>query len=229
MKKFAYSLLPALFLFGCSESDDSGSVPELPKDPHKITVEQALDELEGILDEIDGSTRSGGRRVRSVETLAASQLGAETRSTETAEIGDLIHVVNFEDGAGYAILGADDRVPSVIAITEQGSLTASDLEKACKNGVETVGESPVVPDLPLYLNTLSSGVEVLPLTPIGYREVVYSPWADTEKARILTHVKWGQKEPYNYFVKKYIHNGIYTGCVAVALAQMVSSFLYDFY
>ena len=43
---------------------------------------------------------------------------------------ELLYIVNFEDEAGYAILGADDRLEPVYAVVDEGSLTTEDFRYA---------------------------------------------------------------------------------------------------
>ncbi|MFR6556742.1 MAG: Spi family protease inhibitor [Alistipes putredinis] len=56
--------------------------------------------------------------------------GAVTRSEATADVEDLLYIVNFENEAGYAILGADDRLEPVYAVVDEGSLTTEDFRYA---------------------------------------------------------------------------------------------------
>ena len=72
----------------------------------------------------DGAaTRSGGvRRVKSVTTVSPEVLNpGGTRSEATADVEELLYIVNFENEAGYAILGADDRLEPVYAVVDEGS------------------------------------------------------------------------------------------------------------
>lgn len=43
---------------------------------------------------------------------------------------DLLYIVNFENEAGYAILGADDRLEPVYAVVDEGSLTTEEFRYA---------------------------------------------------------------------------------------------------
>ncbi len=53
-----------------------------------------------------------------------------TRSEATADVEDLLYIVNFENEAGYAILGADDRLEPVYAVVDEGSLTTEEFRYA---------------------------------------------------------------------------------------------------
>ena len=113
------------------------SVPE-QKISHVVPVEQALEDLQGLLEAIDAPaedgavTRSGGiRRVKNVTTVSPEVLNPDgTRSEATADVEDLLYIVNFENEAGYAILGADDRLEPVYAVVDEGSLTTEEFRYA---------------------------------------------------------------------------------------------------
>ena len=220
----------SLFFAACVQNE-TDTLAEPPRDPHKVPVAQALADLDGLLCEIDGTTRGGGRSVRSVETLAASELTAATRSEAADEIGDLIHIVNFDNDGGYAILGADDRIPSVIAVTEQGNLSAAEFVAASLADDPDTENLALRPELVEYVQGLSEDFPDDSVSPTDAPSpyLVSQVWRTIEKTPILTYVKWNQDGPYNYYVKKYRTNGVYTGCVAVAVAQIITSVLYKYY
>ena len=71
------------------------------------------------------------RRVKSVTTVSPEALSpGGTRSEATADVEDLLYIVNFENEAGYAILGADDRLEPVYAVVDEGSLTTEEFRYA---------------------------------------------------------------------------------------------------
>ena len=65
--------------------------------------------------------------VKNVTTVSPEVLNPDgTRSEATADVEDLLYIVNFENEAGYAILGADDRLEPVYAVVDEGSLTTEE-------------------------------------------------------------------------------------------------------
>ena len=72
-----------------AEPGPFGENPPTAENPHAVPVEQALEELQSVLEEID----------------TPAEDGAVTRSEATADVEDLLYIVNFENEAGYAILG----------------------------------------------------------------------------------------------------------------------------
>lgn len=246
MKKFFRLFLVAALLplfFACEKEPGIGQLPE-PKpqtDLHKIPVEKALAELNTLLEAIDGpQTRSGtARRVESVKSLRAADLARATRTekAEHTDIGDLVYIANFENGEGYAILGADDRIESVIAITEQGSLTPQQLTAAANGEYDGVEAPPVIPEVADYL--LSN------FGPPHFRDSVIGGTGSNisdlvmKEGRIefldrkgpYCQMKWGQDTPYNNSTPIAYRFGKHcvVGCVAVALGQIIATEYYNKY
>ena len=133
------SLLAILgLLVGCTSDLTTEEVPQPPSVPeqkisHVVPVEQALEDLQGLLEAIDAPaedgavTRSGGiRRVKNVTTVSPEALSpGGTRSEATADVEDLLYIVNFEDEAG-----SDDRLEPVYAVVDEGSLTTEEFRYA---------------------------------------------------------------------------------------------------
>ena len=108
-------------------------------DPYAVSVDEALADMYSLMDVLySPGTRAAGRKIASVETLKSSTLAPMTRCTMVAgpdlsnDLSDLVHIVNFENEEGYAIVGADKRVESVICITEAGNFTLEEIEQIAK-------------------------------------------------------------------------------------------------
>ena len=116
-----------------TEPGPFGENPPTAENPHAVPVEQALEELQSVLEEIDtpaedgAVTRSGGiRHVKNVTTVSPEALSpGGTRSEATADVEDLLYIVNFEDEAG-----SDDRLEPVYAVVDEGSLTTEEFRYA---------------------------------------------------------------------------------------------------
>ena len=238
IRLLSLALLAAL-LAACSQDPLSDALPEppAPADPHKIPVEKALGELEELLRAIDGpETRSGGaRRVASVEALGDSALARATRAghdaAAAAEIGDLVYIANFQNGEGYAILGADDRIESVIAVTERGSLTPAQLAAAANGQYDGVEAPPVVPEIGDYLIERIGGIHkydsLASIFPTY--EVSYGPWEFADKKGPYVRTKWGQGYPLNLYTPEVDGAHCPLGCVALATGQIIAAHYFDKY
>ncbi len=126
------SLFAFLALFASCITDNSdtlsGTADEAAVNPLVVPVDEALSGMYAFMDEVYGpETRSGGRRAVSVETVRASDLGISTRADDPMDVDERAYVVNFGDDEGFALLGANIYMPSIICITEAGSLTMEEL------------------------------------------------------------------------------------------------------
>lgn len=220
--------------------------------PGKRSVEQALANLQIVLDAIDGGTRSRTRSIKSIETVYCEEVLAGTRS-ETSKEGELVYIVNFENNDGYAVLGADEQLAPVITVTEKGSVSQKDLlinpdamkdleyEKLDQDSDPDYKDSPFydAEDDDFYLgesdstfaNTMISNYLNNFLRNDGEFEYAddcpHNP-EDGIKIRRETYAtliktKWGQNQPFNN--KIHIHDGKRrpTGCTVTAAVQIFAN------
>lgn len=225
----------------CTHDPDASARPDStdPNDPHAISIDEALDNLQSVLSVIiDGGTRTTSEhRIQEVRTYR-NHIAQEGTRSETPSEGNLIHVVNYADNAGFAVLSADRRLPSdVLAVTESGNINMWVLDSICNarprfpmiDRKDSLPYDPYLPD-PIY-----DGIADLIINPdlhlntgsqYFYSDQAmydYGPWEDVKKVFPLIHSKWDQSEPYNYFAVKY-ERGPYAGCGPVALAQFLAYF-----
>ena len=246
-----FVILIAWLLSGCTSDPTamSESEPSLPTQEvsHVVPVEHALEELQSVLDVIDSPsendvvTRSGGVRcVKDVATVSSDILPVSTRSGETNDVENLFYIVNFEEENGYAILGADNRLESVYAIVDEGSLTPEELQQAVTisdEEAETNGE--LVFPLKMVVQAAAAGIGG-PIGGIGVRDP-FDPnkpaptLIRTEAGEYTTRyyippqipVKWGQRYPYNASVKQIGGQYCLAGCPAIAVAQLLVANYYQ--
>lgn len=129
MKKlFSIVMLAGMILSASCSHDRIDEVSEkgtFPEESYTVPEEEALAELQHMLQGMQ--TRGQTRTVANVERLHSSEL-IGTRGA-TGEDAPLAYIVNFEAG-GYAVLGADRRQKSVLAIVNEDSMTAEKLVAA---------------------------------------------------------------------------------------------------
>ena len=254
MKQLRLFLLLAagLFLTSCSEpQSDEFPNPDPPPTVgrHAVPIDQALGELDDLLGVIDGQgTRAGGvRTVAQVQTLHAQALALTRSAGEPGEQPEnLLYVVNFEDDAGYAVLGADDRLPAVLAVTDEGSLTTEELVRAA-NG-QTTPEEFTFPN-EMLMNYVSGiggiggggiggggigggGIPTGPFTdfdtqlgnpPAGFEGYEWSDWKNLEYVAPMVTTRWHQEDPFNRHCPVIGGETCVAGCAAIAMAQIVAS------
>ena len=211
-----------------------------------IPPEEALGNLEVLLVDIYGQTKSG---IPSYDSESLSVFGgAVTKSAESALPDTSVYIVNFAGESGFAVLAAQRAMSTpVFCITEAGTLTSEDLNRAIQRLDETsepthTGFSEDREFVPMLLaasivNQMSEDGD--PSGPDGN-----DPDTDDEdtsgendgedgggfpggggisgqtvlKVGPLLKTKWHQEAPFNDFQE----NGYYAGCVAVATGQILT-------
>lgn len=199
---------------GTASDDGSGTIAALP-------VDEVLSDLRQQLDAMRNSTRSATFDEETVAILRRSDFGTTRAATEAA--GDsLAYIVNFAAG-GYAILGADPHLPSVIAIVEKGEMTPETLV-AAKRSTDS-GERI---DTPTYIDALVADYILRTSddpTPVAR---ISGDWVVKEHQPSFIKTKWGQgstKFDTDSLYNKYCINDAgqlcKAGCVAIATVQML--------
>lgn len=225
MKRFA-SLLPLLLLFLTSCVKD-GDLPEAnPKDQvpesHVVPIEDALSVLDEFLAPLRSATRGGERQY----AIAGTDVVASAAATRSGKgVDTLLYIVNFENGGGYALLGADDRIDDVIALVDEGNMSAEEFLAAAGNGTSSTRASDIPPHKELlfrnilyYCDQSIDDVEGGQPIPVPY----YDAWIQIVKRDPLLTTKWHQKGPYNGYCPVVDGENCVAGCVAIALAQIAA-------
>ena len=118
MKRLFSSLL-AICVIACTQEQSEIILDVLPEGKsHVIPVERALESLNGFMGDSLGTK---GNVKYSVSTVYSDR--TVTKLSDESP-GELLYLVNFDDGDGYAVLAADDRISAdVIAVVESGSIS----------------------------------------------------------------------------------------------------------
>lgn len=145
MKRFSRILFRALFpllLAACTAEEPDTAAPS-PKgeenNPYAISVDEALDNLDDLLAVIDNDgtrTESRSRRIRTIRTLRNPNANGLTRSG-TAQSEEVLHIVNFDNDEGFAVLSADRRLSEeVYAVAESGNIDFDLLDRMVRARTE---------------------------------------------------------------------------------------------
>lgn len=112
-------------MYTCKTTSESDSIHEI----QQIPLEEALSVLSEFLRSDDGemlTTRSGlQRKINSITTYYVENKRNHLSSKASTEESNLIpdaYLINFEDGAGFAVLGANTAVADIVAVTENGQI-----------------------------------------------------------------------------------------------------------
>ena len=219
-------IFTASTLFACTQevinevpAQAENEVEAMTTLPKYRTYEEALavaQEAIGMLGE-NSVTRSGKPRTVSTDDVQYIMNTSSTRSDE--EPDTLMYVFNYEDNAGFAVVSANRATEELIAVTEQGNYVAG--EETGNGGFD------------LYMNMAQTYVtraaEPLPWLD-GDQEVLTEFKACVESDTLTfgpyISVRWGQEWPYNIACP--IREGKRTkaGCVAIAMAQIMTYYKY---
>lgn len=180
-----------------------------------VPVEEALDHLSGLLDVIDGpATRSDRRRVERIELLRRSDLPATRAGDDLpTDLDSILYFVDFADAQGSAILGADSRLPAVVAVTESSidwkrKLIDFDITQVGTGPVDTVGR--------MIVSLVKNYID-LKVSSRGYRSW-YKEWEEYVPPMMRT--KWTQYSPYNDYCYNSDGKRALAGCGPIAIGQV---------
>ena len=187
-----------------------------------ISIEDARKELEQILSDVYGNnlnqysvdnSMADSSIIESSYTIYdESNNGIGLTRSDTTQT-QLLHVFNFKNNGGYAIMGASEDQPTLYALTESGNLNEGAFIR-----------NPGMAVLLDYLRWTLSGPEepIGPAVPLT-EYTVYGDWENIVYYRNgLCPVEWGQEDPYNMYCPKINGKLTVTGCLATAVAQFMS-------
>lgn len=219
MKKMSFGWVLALYigsmLISCSDEsiienrNDEISITELENNQYKVTVDEAKEVAVNFINAFKkvSSTRSRNVDIENVEVIEVEE--KVTRSIGLDEgIDTLFYAVNLSNNGGYVLVGADKRIEPIWGISDEGKFSMSIVEEN--------------PNFAYFLN-LAVGKAVYDIkTNIASITSVNPRLEDYDGvifANYSLNTKWGQGAPYNMYCP-----GPYTGCVAVAVSQILSHF-----
>ena len=242
MKKIIY-ILTLVFVtasIACYDKDDLTALTEqeMPEVEaielsdtvlsNAVTFEEARKDLEIFLKDFPTLTKKGGISTRTISggfTLESEKksLKKSTGDTSTAKI----HVFNFEDDGGFAIMSATRDLPALLAITDGGNIDTNEtidnpglimfltnLEAKMLNG----GVERQIDTISLDGNIQSEKNSLSKLYYTYYKNKIYKPQNECPN--------WHQESPYNEYCKTDSGETAVVGCVAVACAQLMAIYHY---
>jgi len=201
-----------------------------------VSEKEALSRLESFMSAFDGDeTRSQRRKVTSIKGVSFNNIYGNTRANQPIDIENLLYIVEFENGEGSAILGADKRLEPVYAVLDKSVLTIDDFNNAVSG--ENMDDISTF-TAGLIANEVSNASldlkDSLTLTPPG--EDFRTDWQDfysvvtrTKYLEPLLDTKWGQTSYFNDKFPTTTEDTEYgdgrqcAGCVTIALAQILNN------
>ena len=188
--------------------------------PNIVSLEDARIELEKLLCDVYQSQSSKSMQVgMSKKNIAnAFTIKNETSFTRSSYAeSPIIHVFNFEDKEGFAIMSGNVGLPSLLALADSGEITETGY-------IDN-------PGFALFLENMEKKYEEylseVPLVVSSNNYKVYGEWKNfIYKQNGYCKVKWNQDSPYNNYCPLKDGKRTVTGCVATAVAQLMSIYGY---
>lgn len=180
------------------------------------TYNEAIDIAQKAIKLLDDENKTRSTVSRKIKDTQYILKRAETRSTNSSDT--LMYVFNFEDNAGFAIVSANPQTEGLIAITETGNYI--------------LGESTGNAGFDMYMQLAEEYIASIDFTiptdstQIPLTEIKHVTVSDTISCGPYISVRWGQNFPY--YSETPIIDGEHcpAGCVATALAQILSYYKY---
>ena len=201
---------------------------EVVTSEYAIGEEEALARLDSFMAQFEGATRSTSRRVRSISHVSYEDVHVGTRSSEELDVENLLYIVEFEDGQGSAIIGADERVEPVYAVLDETVLTIEDFNNAA-NGTNTDDIRTFTAGMIAETASLDfSSIPIGPPTPITppdvptFDVVMYETDSIMTRIMPLLNTKWGQDSIYNDACPRINGQECLAGCGPIAAAQILN-------
>lgn len=119
--------LVALSVMSCTESEVllEDTILETSQSRRVVSVDEAIGTLNSFLNDVNlVKTKSGETRI-----VGDVEVHYSTEVIDGEPIPDA-YLVNFEDNAGFAVLGANSNITPIIAVTESGSMDWNTLMSA---------------------------------------------------------------------------------------------------
>lgn len=158
---------------------------------------------------LDGFEKNSLQKDKSYAIEAGSTQLLPERSLPQGE--EAFFVCKSSDGNGFVIVSADQRMPRILAYSED-------------NDFDIVN---IPPNVRYWLNTYVD--EYVALNLVSEVDRRFSSTADVKSEGVeplLGEIRWGQEEPYNLLCPVYNKKRTVTGCVATAMAQVMKYYLY---
>ena len=140
----------------------------------------------------------------SVDNAPAASMGKGKQATAEEPA---LYLFNNDQGKGFVIVAADDRVGGVLGYSDCGQIDTQNMPVPLKELLESYAQA----------------VEAVRVDSIS----VMPHYAKPPKAFVepLVSTQWSQEYPYNYYTPRSSQSGkaTYTGCVITAAAQILSA------
>lgn len=208
MKHFKI-LFTAIFLLSCTDKiTDPVSNNETDIAPPGIRSTTMVEQIA-----ISAVEQFSCSSTKSNETKKILNIIPNSPISKSASSLPLFYVVNFDDCNGFVVVGASESAPEVIVYSEKGNY----------DGFSSRNEG-----FNIYMNEISRQISISStydnnIPPPG-NQVRTTIATSTEENAPLVQVSWHQHEPFNWYCSSPFNDSIPAGCVAIAIAQIMTAY-----
>ncbi len=205
-------MLLFLFVLGCQPAtNDVLPGAAGPGDDHFVSAQKALQIARTATEQSPNARQTGDARPKKVKNQITVD-DADDKSKKTVS-QPVFYICNYEEG-GYSIISADDRLPAVLAVVENGV------------GIEKNAELPG--GLILWMKSTKEQIQNIRKSKLTKKAKAGGRVAASviDQVNPLLTTKWGQFCGFNANIPGYCAEPFrcgrpLTGCVAVAMSQVV--------
>lgn len=219
-------IFAALTMFACTQevieihpAEVEDKTQAMEKTSKYRSYEEALTIAQEAIGMLDKSIVTRSERPRTINTADVQYIVNTSSTRAEGELDTLMYVFNYENNEGFAVVSANPSTEGLIAVTEQGHYVSG--EETGNDGFDLYMDMAEN-----YIQTAAEDPLPLPLPGDGDQEVLtqYRMIVDRDTATIgpLVSVRWGQDWPYNIACPVYYGTPTKAGCVAVAIAQIMT-------
>lgn len=217
MKFFKFLIgLVALSLTSCASEpilNLQESAPLQNEEGTKVSLDEALLRAEEFFAEIEGETRAAQRVVSSVEIIKQPT----TRGVSSPDT--LLYLVNYGTNEGFALLGSDERMHDIYAISPEGHMDYKDKDELKALEIffdNAIAHAEMALNDTVSTRSLIGGIVGSDITSKTVTLHEVKPLITTPS------VKWGQLSPFNRYTFTANNEQSYPGCLPVAAAIYMS-------
>lgn len=186
MKNLFCILLSVLLFWGCSDENLIYTTPDTNETPsHHVSVETAKKRLLAFVSQMSEDGESTRSTIAGIDGKITSVTAIDKNRqplTRSNDASAAYYVFRFGDHEGFAIMGADDRIPAMLAVAS--------------GDPDSNNPDADLPDstfwTPPQINDTTSGT----WTPGPDPNALSEPYTTVCPTNLI-RVKWGQRSPFN--------------------------------
>jgi len=232
MKNTLLYLCVILSICSCNSiTDDNDAFGITPQDlvtGQTVSIEEAENTLLSFLG-TEPETRAFNKTITSRYSLGGNN---DTRS-DGEEDSPYVHVFNFGEDDGYAIVSGDRRVPPILCLADEGSLHQGDSidnigSLIMLSGIDTkyrlLTGLPVISsngDTVVFRSTRdTSDIDPPEIDPSLY-SYSYNNWETLNTNGTILACQWDQESPFSDYCLTESGDSSFAGCTPVAVGQIM--------